>query len=240
MKKITFLVAVFFVATFNLKAQVVSTVFGSTANEGIAEWTDAGGTFAQWFPENQADNGKAQSKTGQVGTASYTGAYSGTLSSTDVIFLSIRRIADRTPALDRMHVSYSQNGGSVETQSFVLPVASGAPQDLTITPGFTDGATLGDLSISFTQADGTSPAFDVFRIFEFSIGPNPNLSLKSNIIEGATVLGENGKITVEGAQLDAVYALTGQRVRPSGLSTGIYIAQISKGDLKATVKVVVD
>ncbi|MGY5351433.1 T9SS type A sorting domain-containing protein [Wenyingzhuangia sp. IMCC45533] len=57
-------------------------------------------------------------------------------------------------------------------------------------------------------------------------------------IEGASVDASNGAITVTGANLDAVYSITGQQVDASGLASGIYIVKISKGNKQESVKVI--
>lgn len=63
------------------------------------------------------------------------------------------------------------------------------------------------------------------------------LSVESKKIEGAVVDTENGNITVTGADLDAVYSITGQQVGATGLASGVYIVKISKGNLQEAVKV---
>ncbi|NMH86883.1 hypothetical protein [Flavivirga algicola] len=111
MKKITFLFTLCF-AVLQMQAQVVSTVFGSTANEAKAEWT--GADFNQFEPETSATDGKIQTKTSSIlGVASYTGAYARTLLSTDVISFKIRHIDATASANDITKVifSYRQNGG---------------------------------------------------------------------------------------------------------------------------------
>lgn len=62
----------------------------------------------------------------------------------------------------------------------------------------------------------------------------------SSAIEGASVTANNGNITVSGANLEAVYAITGQQVGTTGLASGVYIVQISKGNGQDTVKVIVE
>ncbi len=64
------------------------------------------------------------------------------------------------------------------------------------------------------------------------------LSTTTSKIEGASVKASNGKITVSGASLDAVYSITGQQVGTDGLASGIYIVKISKGNKQDAVKVV--
>ncbi|NMH86808.1 hypothetical protein [Flavivirga algicola] len=246
MKKITLLVALCLTA-LNYNAQVVSTVFGSDANEAAAEWEDVEkstdvSTFNQFQPEEAADNGKFQTRgpgANNIGTMNYVGTYSGTLSSSDVIYCKIKHQDLTTPEIEKINVSYKENGGTTLTESlaFVSTTAGTDIQEIIVTPGFTDGATLSDLSVTFTTDDINATAFDVIRIYEFSIGPNPTLSTKSNIIEGARVFAKEGNITVKGANLDAVYALTGQRVGAINLSNGIYLVKISKDDKAATVKV---
>ncbi|NMH86882.1 T9SS type A sorting domain-containing protein [Flavivirga algicola] len=127
-------------------------------------------------------------------------------------------------------------GGAVESHTLALDNTITTIQDLKITPGFTDGATMSDLTISFSnEADAST--FDVLRYTEFFVGPDPTLSTKSNVIEGAVVLANDGNITVKGANLESVYALTGQKVAATNLSSGVYLVRISKDDKVATVKV---
>ncbi len=244
MKKITLLMAFCFIGTLSYNAQVVSTSFGTTPNEN--EWinglrTDGiTGSLAIFDNAEQIDNVKVQTRSGgELGRFDYTGTYSGTLSSTDVIYFDVRRVTatPRTPEISKWIVSYKQNGGAIETQEFTIPTSTSSRSILKATPGFTDGATLSELTVSLAQDDGVSPAFDVFRLYEFSIGPDPTLSTRSNIIEGATVFARDGEITVKGADLDAVYAITGQQVKATGLSSGVYIVRISKNSRHATVKV---
>ncbi len=70
-------------------------------------------------------------------------------------------------------------------------------------------------------------------------GPSSlGLSEIINNIPNAVVNAENGTISVSGANLDAVYAISGQQVDATNLANGIYIVQISKGNKKAAVKVI--
>ncbi|NIJ44825.1 hypothetical protein FHR24_001264 [Wenyingzhuangia heitensis] len=64
------------------------------------------------------------------------------------------------------------------------------------------------------------------------------LSTTSKKIEGASINATNGTVSVLGANLDAVYSITGQQVNNTGLSSGVYIVKISKGNLQNAVKVV--
>ncbi len=237
MKKITLLFVLCFVVALQLEAQVVHTIFGSSGNGADTQWSDPGATFSVFAPVEQPDNGKLQTRCCVLANSTYTGTYSGTVSSTDVIYLKIRRISVEATPIEDFIVSYKQNGGATETSTLKLPLTT-VVEEIKITPGFTDGATLSELEFTMAQGDGTSVAFDVFRAHEFVIGPDPTLSIKSNVIEGAIVLAKEGAITVKGADLEAVYALTGQEVKATNLSSGIYIVKISKGDKAATLKVV--
>ena len=60
---------------------------------------------------------------------------------------------------------------------------------------------------------------------------------KPNKIEGALVSALDGSITVKGANLDAVYTITGQKVGTTNLAKGIYIVKISKENKVATIKI---
>lgn len=244
MKKTTLVLALFLFRAITINAQVVSTIFGSDANEALTEWDDgtAGGgssTFNQWIPEATATDGKIQIKGGAIGTMTYTGTYSGTLSSTDIIYYKLRRVDfTRDPQIKDVLVSYKQNGGSTETKILQIASVDNANQELKLTPGFTNGATLSDLSISYSrEGDAATSAFDILRLFEFTIGPDPTLSTKSHIIEGAQVFSQHNEIIVKGANLDKIYTITGQEVNNSNLSSGIYLVIISKNDKKATVKI---
>ncbi len=62
-------------------------------------------------------------------------------------------------------------------------------------------------------------------------------SISNTKLEGASVNASNGTITVSGANLDAVYTITGQEVEATGLSSGLYIVKISQGDKEEVVKV---
>lgn len=64
------------------------------------------------------------------------------------------------------------------------------------------------------------------------------LSTTNSKIEGASVNASNGKISVTGATLDAVYSITGQKVATDGLANGVYIVKISKGAKQDAIKVV--
>ncbi|NIJ46317.1 hypothetical protein FHR24_002801 [Wenyingzhuangia heitensis] len=64
------------------------------------------------------------------------------------------------------------------------------------------------------------------------------LSSTTSKIEGASVTSLNGVISVEGANLDAVYSITGQQVATQGLASGVYIVKISKGNKQDAVKVI--
>ncbi|WP_157359391.1 hypothetical protein [Wenyingzhuangia fucanilytica] len=67
---------------------------------------------------------------------------------------------------------------------------------------------------------------------------NTALFMKTvDVIPGATVNAANGNIMVNGANLDAVYNVTGQQVGSKGLASGIYIVKISKNGTVAAVKV---
>lgn len=58
-------------------------------------------------------------------------------------------------------------------------------------------------------------------------------------IPNAKVIVVNRKIKVSGANLQAVYNITGQEVRNVDLKDGIYIIKISKGTKVTAVKVVI-
>ncbi|MGY6650245.1 T9SS type A sorting domain-containing protein [Wenyingzhuangia sp. IMCC45574] len=83
-------------------------------------------------------------------------------------------------------------------------------------------------------ADATTVAyFDNLRWTDAS-----TLSTATSKIEGASVATSNGNITVVGANLDAVYSVSGQEVKATDLSSGIYVVKISKGNKQDTIKVV--
>ncbi|MGY5351943.1 hypothetical protein ACXGQW_05190 [Wenyingzhuangia sp. IMCC45533] len=67
-------------------------------------------------------------------------------------------------------------------------------------------------------------------------------TLSNNFIKklDANISASNGTISVEGANLDAVYTITGQQVAATGLASGIYIVKISKGNASEIVKIVLD
>ena len=239
MKKITFLL-LSFTTLLTGHAQVVSTVFGSTANEATSEWINEGNSFNQYSPQDQPDNGKLTTRAASsntIGVMSYAGAYTGTVSSSDVIYVEIRDIglSSTIPPIRKILVSYSENGGSEITQTIDM-ADNTTTQELTITPNFTDGATLSNLKLSFTDASG-GPQYDVLRIYDFFIGSSATLSNKYRKIDGAKVLAKNGEISVFGANLKAVYNILGQRVPNTDLSSGIYIVEITKGLQSQTVKV---
>lgn len=75
-------------------------------------------------------------------------------------------------------------------------------------------------------------------IDDVDIVQTSTLSTSYSKIEGASVDASNGEITVSGAQIDAVYSITGQQVKTTGLSSGIYIVKISKGNKQDAVKVI--
>jgi hypothetical protein len=60
---------------------------------------------------------------------------------------------------------------------------------------------------------------------------------KSHTIPGAIVHTNDNSISISGANLDAVYTITGQKVGTINLSKGVYIVKMSKGDKTATVKI---
>ncbi|WP_010135927.1 T9SS type A sorting domain-containing protein [Ochrovirga pacifica] len=64
------------------------------------------------------------------------------------------------------------------------------------------------------------------------------LSTESKKIQGAFINVKQGTITVSGANLEAVYSITGQQVSNTGLSNGIYIVKITKGSKQEAVKVI--
>ncbi|ANW96241.1 hypothetical protein AXE80_08095 [Wenyingzhuangia fucanilytica] len=80
---------------------------------------------------------------------------------------------------------------------------------------------------------------DVVYIDQMSASiTSPTLSSSYSKIEGASVKAENGTISVSGANLDAVYSITGQQVKSSDLASGVYIVRISKGNKQDAIKVV--
>ncbi|NJB83688.1 hypothetical protein [Wenyingzhuangia aestuarii] len=77
-----------------------------------------------------------------------------------------------------------------------------------------------------------------FQIHSIVLSSSPTLSSKNNKIEGASVVVNNGSVSVKGANLEAVYAVTGQIVENTNLSSGVYIVVISKNGITSSVKVV--
>lgn len=75
-------------------------------------------------------------------------------------------------------------------------------------------------------------------IDDVDIVQTSTLSKSYSKIEGASVDASNGAITVTGANLDAVYSITGQQVGTANLASGVYIVKISKGDRQDSVKVI--
>lgn len=89
-------------------------------------------------------------------------------------------------------------------------------------------------NINFTNMEVGSKIY----IDDVDIVQTSTLSKSYSKIEGASVDASNGTITVTGANLDAVYSITGQQVGPTNLASGVYIVKISKGDRQDSVKVI--
>ncbi len=108
-----------------LEAQVVHTIFGSAGNGADTQWSDPRATFSVFAPVEQPDNGKLQTRCCVLANCTYTGTYSGTVSSTDVIYLKIRRISVEPTPIEDFIVSYKQNGGATEIVTLKLPLITG-------------------------------------------------------------------------------------------------------------------
>ncbi|NJB83566.1 T9SS type A sorting domain-containing protein [Wenyingzhuangia aestuarii] len=89
-----------------------------------------------------------------------------------------------------------------------------------------------------TVSFGPIPASGQVYIDDVVVAFDSALSTSLSKIEGASVKAENGFINVTGANLDAVYSITGQQVTTSGLASGVYIVKISKNGKQDAVKVV--
>ncbi|MEC3908656.1 T9SS type A sorting domain-containing protein [Tamlana sp. 2201CG12-4] len=136
-------------------------------------------------------------------------------------------------------VTFSYNAGADETTVTIAP----------ITLDFGAAAT-GDIAIRILgsnnglQGTGSDAGFsfggDVISFGDWTFSYDP-LTLSTTVVSKlqARVYGENGTITVLGANLEAVYNITGQQVSNQGLASGIYIVKVSKNDQVATVKVAV-
>lgn len=94
-------------------------------------------------------------------------------------------------------------------------------------------------ALNYTDGDAANLLNgDIVYIDEMSATlTTPSLSTTTSKIEGASVKAENGSISVSGANLEAVYSVAGQQVGVKGLSSGIYIVKMSKGNKQDAVKV---
>ncbi|NJB83565.1 T9SS type A sorting domain-containing protein [Wenyingzhuangia aestuarii] len=134
-------------------------------------------------------------------------------------------------------INIQKNGGQFEQATINLN---------SVTPGTW---TLFSKSFDFTEGDGadywcsvnfaTLPTINAkIYLDDVSVVQTTTLSTSLSKIDGASVKAENGSINVTGANLDAVYSITGQQVATSGLASGVYIVKISKNGKQDAIKVV--
>lgn len=159
-------------------------------------------------------------------------------------------------------VSFQTNGlrltSDTSTGNIATTVTSGDPFTKTYTitklpsPALTAGNTY-TIALRFIRAKSINmlssedvnltAETDVEHII-YNVGTVTGVTSLSNSIvkgiDGALVTAKNGSITASGAEVDAVYSITGQQVSPNNLTNGIYIVKISKGDKQDVVKVILD
>lgn len=112
-------------------------------------------------------------------------------------------------------------GGSGTVPAAINPIPGGASETPT-------GATL-----------ATSVKHIIYQFSDVTADATLSTSIVKGI-DGASLTAENGSITASGAEVDAVYSITGQQVGAENLSNGVYIVKISKGNKQDVVKVILD
>lgn len=154
---------------------------------------------------------------------------------TSIASLKTAGSSANTTVLDLADVS---GDGSVVIGSFALAstsflnITSFANKKVKFT------ATLTESQLNQIQHDGT--ANELAQDPDGFIVLASTLSISESKIEGASVTAKDGLITVLGAKIDAVYSITGAKVGAEGLTSGIYIVKISKGNLEDVVKVIME
>jgi len=147
--------------------------------------------------------------------------------------------------------SFAQSDATPFALNFDLSSITQRDQWVAVTSANFDASSINDsrFRIRVLQADfpTTTPEnggvfyIDDISVSQLSTGACATLSVNDvEDIPEARIISKNGSIIVEGANLDSVYALTGQQVGSENLPKGIYIVEISNGIKKATLKVVMD
>lgn len=249
MTRITLLFSCLFIGIATANAQVIETFFNPDPSSGLIDgssnWADTGVvSFPEFLDTRQAGNARVTTPNGATpAVMSYTGVFNGTVTSTGNFVIDWRHAGfsgGTMGDLTQLNIMFEENG-LPRTLTIPVPAIDSNFEVSSISGGFAEGATLSNLSLTFTTATGES-TFDTIRLRSFVINSSdPALSIATvNEIPGASITTKNGIIIANGANIDAVYALTGQQVGAIGLPAGIYMIRVSKRDLKTTLKVVVN